>query len=419
LRVLPLTTTAGDPSLEALRTGFAEELAGRLRLTGLQVSGPGSGPGTADVVLSGSIERSLTSVRVAMRLDDARDKRRLWSGSFDSRPDDASLLTGVVAAQLASVLGVGAGPAANPGGHRFEAWEACLKGRYHWGRRTVPDFEKAVEYFRRAIAIEPGYADAHAGLAMALGFLDRRAEARRAARTALALDPGLADVRAFLALSLLHHDFHPELARREFERAAVLAPNSALVHHWYAFYFSYTGQHAEAIREIRRAERLDPLSLVIGTDAGVILLQAGRPEEAAAELREVLDLDPTYWNAHYYLALTLETLGRNEEALAEWRKREMGPIRAVPTLVALGRAGEARAIVTSELAKPDEARPDPVAMTHALAALGDRELAFEWIERAFQQRRAELMTILVNHRFDPLRDDPRYAELLVRMNLRG
>jgi DNA-binding winged helix-turn-helix (wHTH) protein/Tfp pilus assembly protein PilF len=302
---------------------------------------------------------------------------------------------------------------------RFDAYEAYLKGRYHWGLRTRPNFEKAIDHYRRAIALDPEYADAYAGLAMALGFLNHPADARVAANNALRLDPAQPELRAFLALERLHRDFNPELSRQEFERAAVLGPDNAIVHHWYAFYFSYTGQHDRAVQAIRRAHSLDPLSLIISTDVGVILLWAGRFEEAEAELRKVLDLDPRYWNAHLYLALTYEQQGRYEEALAEWRS--LGHFVAeVPVLVRLGREEEARAVVAEEL---ERIASDPAYAgnaTHliqAYAALGEREQAFDWMERAFIRRHADLMTLGVDRRFNPLRSDPRYEEMLTRLNL--
>lgn len=303
----------------------------------------------------------------------------------------------------------------------FAAYEAHLKGQHHFARRTVPDFEKSVAYYRRALDIDPEYAKAYAGLAMALGFLDRKVAALDATQKALALDPNQAELRAYLGLLRLHYDYQPELARREFERAMAIDPDNPVVHHWYAFYFSCTGQHVSAVRTIRRARELDPLSLIITTDVGVILSYANRPAEAVESFQKALDLDPTFLKAHTFLAFAYEQLGRDEEALAELERVELEWAQ-VPALVRLGRTEQARAILDAEV---ERVRADPgarvnlAALAYGFAALGDRERGFEWLERAYRHRHDELITLAVSHRFEPLRGDPRYDEMLVRLQLKA
>lgn len=352
-----------------------------------------------------------------------RTINKLANLPLTSDPADPSLghLSSRVVAGLNDTLGIeGQTLRAPKRSLEFEAYEAYLKGRYHWGRRTAADFEKAVTHYRRAIEIEPEYAEAYAGLALALGFSGHEVESRMAARQALTFDPSLADLRAFLALTLLHYDFNPELSRQEFERAVALAPESPTVRHWHAFYYSYTSQHDRAIAEIRRAHLLDPLSLIISTDVGVILLYAGRYEEAIVELEGVLDLDPTYWNAHYYVALAYEHLGRHEEALAEWDYLQADLTPRIPTLVGLDRSDEAARIAAEQQQRVTE-NPDTrhgrIGLAQAYVALGDFDRAFEWLDRAFEAREGDVMTLAVHPRFIRVRGDPRYAEMLHRLQL--
>lgn len=285
-------------------------------------------------ILEGSVQKSGKTVRVTVQLINAQSDTHLWAETYDRQLTDMFQVESEVAQQIASALeatlsgaekeALQARPTAN-----VEAYQAYLKGRFFWNKRTPESYEKAAEYFRQAIAIDPNYAPAYAGLSDAYQFsaynlvsrTELYAEARVAAEKAVALDKSLAEPHASLGLLALNYDWDWATAEREFRRAIELNPNYVTAHHWYAEYLIALDRPEESLAEIKRARELDPLSLIINTDTGKILYYARRYDDAIKQLRETLRMDPDYGQAHIWLSSVCATIGRYDEAIAEAKKK--------------------------------------------------------------------------------------------------
>jgi tetratricopeptide (TPR) repeat protein len=314
-----------------------------------------------------------------------------------------------------------------------EAHQAFLKGRYCWNKRTYEGYKQAVEHFRRAIEIDPLYAQAHAGLADALMFLawgephgpdEMLGESRAALNKALALNDTLADAHASLGLLAMNFDWDWPAAEREFKEAIASDPNYATAHHWYGEFLVYMGRFEEAFSEIKRAHDLDPLSLIIATDVAKVYIMARRYDEAISQLKGVLELDPNFPVAHALLGMTYSFAGRHEEAIGELR--QIKNIESDPAYLsflgyaygAAGKKGEGETTLNHLKDLSTRIYVSPLWMAVIHAGLGRTDEAFHWLERVFQERAgAGAVSLKVNPSFDSLRSDPRFADLLRRAKL--
>jgi DNA-binding winged helix-turn-helix (wHTH) protein/thioredoxin-like negative regulator of GroEL len=298
------------------------------------------------------------------------------------------------------------------------AQEAYLKGRYHFERRTVPDFQKAVEHFRSAVEQEPRFARAWAGLADAYSFLSENPRAKVAAERALEIDPRLPEAHATLGITSLLYDFDWPAAERHFKRAIELNPSYPTAHHWYAFYFASQRRFDEALAEIERARALDPTSLIINTDVAQILLYARRYDEAIEKLREVVRLDSNFVQAHQLL---MEAYLRTGDYLAAAEELRSHPNLSFSGELAAGTGDRPRALgVLQEV--EDSFRHDKIIATdyqvarlHAL--LGNSDSSIDWLEKSLVLHDADMAMVGVDPGFDSLRHQPRFRALLHRMKL--
>lgn len=367
-----------------------------------------------DAVIAGTVARAEDTLTVAIRLVRVEDGKQLWSHRFTSKPDRLFSFPDRIYQSIASEIGVT--PAVARGEYRppEAAYEAYLQGMYFFSRRRESDVIKAESLFRTALAIDPNYAAAWAGLCDALGFQGKD-EAVIANARALELDDSLAEAHTNLGLGslLTHYDF--ALARREFERALALDPNNPHTHHWYAYYFVAIADFNRALAEIETARRLDPGSSIIQTDVGNILFRARRYHAAIVQLEGVIRGDPTFAQAHKELALAYELAGRHDDAVremlraAELNERVQRSAILAQVYAAAGRKAEARH--TLETAKDD----DPSYICMAYAALGEKEAALGWLERAYAAHSAEVALINANPLFDSLRNEPRLAAIAQRL----
>lgn len=312
-----------------------------------------------------------------------------------------------------------------------EAYRAYLEGRFHWSQRSDPALKIAVEKFTRAIELDPKFALAHAALADAhttrgyLGYVTPVSTfpvARPHALRALELDPNLAQAHCALAYIKFYFDWDWAGAREEFRKAIALDPADATAHQWHAVYLLAAGSPDEAMREIQVAQSLEPLSLAINTDIGFHHYYNGRYPEAEAQLKTVLGMKSDFLLAHLWLARTYVQTGRYEEALAETGIAE-GRARDWPVLVTargftLGTAGkreEAKAVLgeMEALAKTRFVTAYGMALIHA--GLDQKDEAFRWLERAFEERSHWLVWLRLDPRWKNLRDDPRFAAMVARM----
>jgi tetratricopeptide (TPR) repeat protein len=308
-----------------------------------------------------------------------------------------------------------------------------LKGRYFWNKRNTPGFEQAAEYFQQAIAKDPNYARAYAGLAdtyalMASWFIAPQQEfipkAREAALRALQLDDSLAEAHCSLAVIAQNHDYDWQTAEKEYRRAIELDPAYATAHQWYAEFLSIEARFDEALVESERARQLDPFSLIIAADHGAILYFARQYNRAIEQFRSVFEMDPDFPRAHLIICAYVEE-GRFEDAMADienWRRTHSGTVAWGEQAYIYGRWGkraEAKAAMAhfqSVLRSHPVVEPKPQ-LLRAYIALGMKDQAIALLEKSYAEHSNAVISMKVEPTYDPLRSDPRFQALLRRVGL--
>jgi TolB-like protein/Tfp pilus assembly protein PilF len=452
--VLPFANLSADREDEYLADGMTEELINALtKVEGLRVPARTSSFAfkgknmsvrvIADSlhvgsVLAGSVRKAGNRLRVTAQLVGAADGYHLWSETYERDLKDvfavqdeiARAITGALRAKLAapdSARMVGR-PTQD-----LEAYTLFLRGRHLWNRRTAGDLRKAIDYYERAIARDPQFARAHAALAEAYAVLPEYstvlplsayAKARASATRALALDSSLAEAYTALADVQMMHDWDWAASKRTFQRAIALNPSYAPAHTWYGLLLLLTGSLDESLAEMKRAKDLDPLSPIIGTALGFVLYQLGRSDAAIEEERRTLELDPDFARAHDRLGLALLEKGLHDEAIREAERAvelDPGSSQYAGTLAyVLAASGERDRAVPhlrdlQARARREYTSPGALAVAHL--ALGQRDSAFAWLDRAAQARDPLLLRWLRSPVMAPLRSDARFARLLRLMGL--
>ncbi len=447
--VLPLQNLSAEPGQEYFTDGMTDELITQLakigsvrvisRTSSMQYKGVRrSLPAVArelnvDAIVEGTVLRSGERVRITAQLIRARDDRHLWAESFERDVHDVLTLQGEVAQAVARQIQVkltaeqqttlARARPVNPQAH-----EAYLKGNYF----LRPDrLDKSIEFFNQAIALDPGYAQAYAGLSLANVYLgifglipsgEAYPPAKVAAMKALELDETLAEAHNALADVKKGYDWDWAGAETEYKRALELNPSDALAHSWYADYLSKMRRHEEAVAEARRARELDPISASRTAVLGMFLYRAHRYDEAIETCYKALELDPNYPNAFWFLALAREQKRELPQAIAALEKAASTsntPLFRALLGHAYALAGErAKALSALDELKALSRRryvsPLDIALVHT--GLGDRDSAFQWLEKAYQERTMRIQELPEPH-FDSLRSDPRYKDLIRRIGL--
>jgi serine/threonine-protein kinase len=452
LAVLPFRNLTPDPANEYFGVGLADELVHSLsRIENLKVVG-GTAAGSlkgkdvdvrelgrtlsVEMVLEGSIRRSKNKLRITVQLVSARSGFHVWSERYDRQLSETFDVKGDIALAVVKALEVTLrGPERTAVSKRHtenpKAHELYLRGRFYISKFTGEGFRIGVEYLNQAIAADPNYALAYAGLADAYhhvsSFHLRPAESllqvKAAAEKALALDENLAEAHALLALVRANYDRLPQEAEAGFQRALELAPNSLLAHRLYGSYLLTQGRLAEALAEFCHAKQLDPISPILSVLTSIAYFFAREPHNALQHARKVLAADDTFWLGYWCTALAHEQFGQLIEALGQLERasnRESSPwITALRARVyaKLGKKEIARAILNdaSKRAKTEWVAPYLVAT--AYFALGEIDQGFEWLETAFDEYDENLNFIAVDPILDSLRNDPRYVNLLHRAGL--
>ncbi|MGA8186206.1 MAG: protein kinase [Terriglobia bacterium] len=453
--VLPLENLSGDPEQEYFVDGMTDELITELsKISALRVIARTSVmryKGTkkslpeiarelhVDAVIEGSVMHSGNRVRINAQLVDAKTERNLWAQTYDRDLGDILALHSDVARAIARQIRIKVTPeerkrlasthVVNP-----RAYEAYLRGRYLWNKRTGQDMRKGIGYFEQAVEIDPNYANAYAGLAdsyLLLVFYGPAPpavnfpKAKAAALKAVALDDSLAEGHASLANAYFHYDWNWAAAGKEFRRAIALNPGYAAAHHWYAGLLSSMGRHDEALAEIKKAQELDPLSLIINTDFGSTLFDSGEYDLAINQLRTTLELDPSFWVLRWWLGRSYLAKGLHEAGVRELEsvaKLSNGNPSALAWLgygyAVSGETAKTRQILARLQQKAKESYVSPYQFAVLYAALGEKDQAIGYLEKAFQERCYEMYFLnLERHRlFRPLRSDPRFQDLVRRMN---
>ncbi len=452
LAVLPLKNLSGDPAQEYFADGMTEAVIGRLSMIrGLRVISRTSvmrfkdirmsAPEIAktlhvDAIVEGSVIREGGRIRVTAQLIRGATDEHLWSEAYDREPRDALALESEVAQSIARKVEVtvtGEERARLVAARHVspEVYESYLKGQFATSNSRT-ETEKSITYFEEAIRKDPTFAPAYVGLAEAYDHLgtvfvgvppsETRPKEISAARKALELDPELAEAHVLLA-DMQQKQWHWTEAEAEYRRALELKPNDAAAHLGLANWLMCQGRTEEALAWSRRARELDPLG-VSGVSLGWIMFHARHYEDAIRELRSVLAVHPDNATAHWFLGFVLIDNGQPEEAIPELEKtvslmdRSPGAIGVLIRAYArAGRRTDALRLL-AELKERKQASYVPAgAFVNAYLGLGDHDQALAWLERAYQEQSNILQFLKVHPFFDPIRDDPRFADLVRRVGL--
>ena len=451
--VLPFVNMSADPENEYFSDGMTEELISVLtRTPGLRVAARSSvfawkGRNedvrvvgrtlNVEAVLSGSIRKSGSRIRVSAQLTTVNDGYQVWSETFDRELSDVFAVQDELSQAIAKVLRVRLAPGSGKGGQQgtdnVEAYTHYLRGRFHWSRRTEAEVQKGLEHFEQALKLDAEYALAEIGVADSyniLGFYDwmhpREAFPRAiaAANRALALDDSLAAAYNSRGYVRLYHEWKWAEAETDFRKSESMAPGYATASHCYGNVLVVRGRFAEAEAAMRRAVASEPLSMISNAAIGWSMYYAGRFADAIAQYRAVIELDPTFALGHLWLGYPLVQIGDCEGAVREFEaairlmnRSAIAVAGLARAHMAAGRRMEAEALI-AELDDLGTRRFVPqydIAMV--LAAGGDRDGAFARLERALSDREHELVFLAVDPALAALRDDPRFAGLKARVGL--
>ena len=390
-----------------------------------------------DAIVEGTVLRAGHRVRITAQLIDAAKETHLWAESYERDLRDVLALQSELAQAIAREVQVKLTPQERA---HFalvhpvdpEAYEAFLKGRYHWNRRSREGLGKAVQYFQQAIAKDSTYAAAYAGLVDCLSVLgwwgfaspdDGCGKAKGLALRALERDRGLGEAHASLAWAAILYDYDFVTAEREFERSIELNPRYATAHQWFGLSLGFMGRYEEGFTELKRAIRLDPHSMMIQVTLGFVHWCARRYDLAIEQYERVLELDPNFVQAHLDIALAYLHKSMHEPAIAAFRKA-VQLSRGASLFVALlgnayaasGHPDEAQTILKQlhELAKQQYVAPYAVGRIYA--ALSKKDEAFRWLETAYGARDPLMVCLKTDPGVDDLRSDPRFQDLMRRMN---
>jgi serine/threonine-protein kinase len=393
-----------------------------------------------DAVLEGSVRKSGNRLRITAQLIKVADGFHLWSERYDRTIEDVFAIQDEISEAIVGALKLTLQPRAEDVPRRrarnAAAYNSYLKGRYCWNRRSPDSLKAAIGHFQEAVAEDPGYAAAYAGLADSFVMLGMQTylpprecfpRALAAARRALELDASLAEAHVSLAggLALYEWDWNGALAH--FEQAMKLNPEYATAYHWYGFFGCLArGRWDDSIRALRRAQDLDPLSLPIGADFGMVLLFVRRYQEALEQCRRVLDLDSTFFRPYLYLGRAHTQLARWDDAfhalgkareLSQWDPRVEAALGFA--YARSGQPAEAARIIDWLKTTSGNRYVSPCETAIIAAGLGDTEMAFTWLDRSLLDRAGWHIWLKVDPYFDSLRGDPRYSQLLNRMGVGG
>ena len=458
LAVLPFENLTGNPAQDYFTDGFTEEMIAQIspldpeRLeviarTSTMVYKDNHAPLDeigrklgVEYVLEGTVRRDQDDVRVSAQLIRVKDQTCLWSHQYDRKLSNSLALQEEVSRKIVQQIqltfaGDHPGPAvraavastASP-----EAYDLYLRGRYFWAKRTFDGFEQAAGYFQQAIAKDPNYARSYAGLADTYAMMcswnmvpkgEFVPKARAAALKALQIDDTLAEAHTSLALIVENYDWDWGTAEKEYKRAIQLDPGYATAHQWYAEYLTWEGRFDEASTESERARQLDPLSLIIAADRGAMLYYSRRYGQSIDQFRGVLAMDPAFprgnfvvypyvKNGMYAEALSNVDVQRRASGESDWLLSMRAYVEA-----SAGQRGEAERTLgqLQELGRHETS--DPQLLVWPYVGLGDKQKAIDALQLAYASHSNIITSLKVEPAFDPLRDEPRFQDLMRRVGL--
>jgi len=452
--VLPFTNAGGDPNTEYLSDGISEGIINSLsqlpslrvmaRSTVFRYKGKEADPQKVGhdlgvrAVLAGRLLQRGDTLIVQAELVDVAKGSQLWGEHYNRKLADIFAVQEDISREISEKLrlrltGEEKTRLAKRHTVNSETYQLYLKGRYAFNRRGAEPLKRAIQYFEQATALDPNYTQAYVGLANTYNIIsgypgglpskEAFPKGKAAALKALELDSSLAEAHTALALVKVSYEWDWASAEWEFKRAIELNPGYADGRYFYAFvYLSPMGRYDEAIAEMKQALETDPLSLIINANLGQIYYSARRYDQAIEQGRKTLEIDPNFVVAHANLIDVYEQMGMYAEAIAE--RKTLGQ-RGQPEAALLEAAYQATGArgywqKRLELSLDGLKRGEyikPTTIPRIYARLGDKERAFEWLEKAYAERDGELVELRTEPGYDPLRSDPRFADLLRRVGL--
>jgi TolB-like protein/Tfp pilus assembly protein PilF/tRNA A-37 threonylcarbamoyl transferase component Bud32 len=454
LAVLPMLNISGDPEMEYLSQGISESIINSLSaLPELRVL-PRSVTFRYKVgevepqklgrvlnvgaVLTGRVFQRGDALTVAAELVDVANGWQLWGERYNRTLADIFVVEREIAKEITERLRVRLTGAeqrrlGTRHTHNIEAYQAYLKGRYHWEEWTEPGWKRGIEYFEKAIEKDPAYALAYSGLADSYMYLswfsvlsptEAQPRAKAAAIKALELDESLAEAHNSVAAVKMNVDWNWSAAEPEFKRAIELNPRYATAHLWHAEYLNQMGRHGEALAEIRRAQELDPRSLIVNTSVGWQYYFAGQHDRAIEQYKAALEMDSNFAPARWGLGRAYEQEFRFEEAIAEFEKgivlSEGMPVYVAAlghAFAVAGKRRKAEEVIDQLEGSSKEAYVAPYFLAAIYIALGRKDRAFEWLEKAYEEHSSWLLYLQEEPRLERLRSDSRFRDLTRRVGL--
>jgi TolB-like protein/Tfp pilus assembly protein PilF len=439
LAVLPFLNESGDAEADYLADGITEGLINRLSLvSGLRVMSRNSVMRYKECeppiigkeldvqfVLTERFRFLNRHVIVSVELINTADGSQMWGSQYRSERSDIFAVQEIISNDIVEHLRLRLDSNRKRPKANSEAYDFYLKGRFFLNKVTLDGVRKAVDFFTQAIAKDPEYALAHAGLTDCHMGLNNPIEAKKAAVKALELDPALGEAHASLGFLTFIYDWDWSKAELELRRAIELNPNYGQARHWYALYLAKMGRHEEAVAEAREAQRLDPLSLPMNLTIALVLCFARRYDQSITEIKRVIEMDANFAAAHSTLGLAFAYRKMCSEAIAAFRKASAlaGDSAEMniyfDTLTAFsyassGKTRQARSLLNTIANQPGTS-PYALGMIHA--QLGERSLALDWLERAYRERNYQMVWLKVDPALDPLRRTRRFQDLLTRVGL--
>ena len=453
LAVLPFENITGDAGQDYFSDGLTEEMIsqlGRLDPEHIGVIARSSVMGYkkdreqlekvakelgVQYALEGTVRRDASKVRISAQLIQMKDRTNIWSRQYDRELSNLLALQSEIAQEIVGEIRVTLGEpkrfetavAVPLEPREVEAYELYLRGRYFWNKRTQPGFQKAIEYFQEAINRDPRNARAYAGLADSYALMngyagislkDRAPKAYAAARRALELNDKLPEAHTSMAIVAQNFDWDWATAEKEYRRAIELDPNYATAHHWHAEFLALMGRFDEAFVEIERARQLDPLSLIVAADHGVILYYSRQYDRAIEQFRAVLEMDPHFPRAAL-LYVTYERKGMYAESLAglkEWPGSSPWIWANLADVYSRsGRPKEAQDAFRKLQKMERIQHMDPLVFVVATIGMNQNNQAVRYLEKAYEEHSPALNALKVDPLYDPLRDDPRFKEIVRKM----
>jgi TolB-like protein/DNA-binding winged helix-turn-helix (wHTH) protein len=454
IAVLPFTNSSGDADAEYLSDGITESLINSLsklqtlrvtaRTTAFTYKGRSVDPRQAgrelnvDALLTGRVTQRGDTIGIQVDLIRVADGSQLWGEQFHRKLSEILAVQGEIAREISEKMrlrltGEDEQLLTKRYTENVEAYRLYLRGRYFWNKVTREGLEKSLEYYNQAIEKDPNYALAYAGLAdtyvlasffAMLSPAESYDKGKEAVTRALELDNNLAEAHIVLGRILIWYEWNWPAGEAAFLRAIELSPNSPMTHQWYGHALAVIGRFDKSLAELRRAQELDPLSLSIGEEIATALLFAGRYDETITQIRRILDIDPRFAFAYIDLSIALAQTGKSQEAITELQKALSLENEHVFLLSLMGftyaRMGgkeKAEDIIRQlkELSRRKYVSPQHIARVYV--GVGDRDQAFEWLEKAYQGRDYNVPYLRVDPTFESLRSDPRFASLVRRVGL--